>query len=225
MEKYELCEIVLYYPKTYLHIYIQVFLVRKKATRKLYAMKVLRKATLTIHTKTKEHTKNERSILELVQHPFIVKLWFAFQTSTKLYLILGYAQGGELFSHLASERMFSEDVAAFYIGEILLALDHLHSLGIIYRDLKPENVLLNSDGHILLTDFGLSKVALSTKTICGTVEFTAPEVLSGQSNYGNGVDHWSLGIMLFDMLTGSPPFSGNNRKQVVESILKKKPGA
>ncbi|KAJ3413706.1 serine/threonine protein kinase psk1 [Chytridiales sp. JEL 0842] len=206
----------------------KVFLVKKKNTSKFYAMKVLRKASIILHTKTAEHTQNERSILERIQHPFIVKLWYAFQTPHKLYLILGlyhyltsslpyltvecigYAPGGELFTHLANERMFSEDVAAFYIGELLLALEHLHSLGIIYRDLKPENVLLDKDGHILLTDFGLSKVALSTQTLCGTIEFTAPEVLEGNSDYGRAVDFWSLG------------FSGNNRKKVMEAIMKKK---
>jgi tRNA A-37 threonylcarbamoyl transferase component Bud32 len=202
--------------------YGKVFLVRKKETTRLFAMKVLRKASITLHTKTAEHTQNERSILERIQHPFIVKLWYAFQTPHKLYLILGYAPGGELFTHLANERMFSEDVAGFYIGELLLALEHLHSLGIIYRDLKPENVLLDSEGHILVTDFGLSKVALSTQTVCGTVEFTAPEVLDGSVIYGKVVDFWSLGVMLFDMLTGSPPFTGNNRKKVMEAIMKKK---
>ncbi|KAJ1555380.1 serine/threonine protein kinase psk1 [Cladochytrium tenue] len=203
--------------------YGKVFLVRRKDTPRLYAMKVLRKATLTLHTKTAEHTKNERSILERIQHPFIVKLWYAFQSPSKVFLILSYAPGGELFSYLASERMFSEDVAAFYTGELLLALDHLHSLGIIYRDLKPENVLLDATGHVVLTDFGLSKVALKTETLCGTIEFTAPEVLDTKVHYGHGVDHWSLGVMLFDMLTGAPPFTGNNRKKIMEAILNKKP--
>ncbi|KAJ3108958.1 Ribosomal protein S6 kinase beta-2 [Phlyctochytrium planicorne] len=201
--------------------YGKVYLVRKKRTGRLFAMKVLRKASITLHTKTAEHTQNERSILEQIQHPFIVKLWYAFQTPVKLFLILGYASGGELFTHLANEKMFSEDVAAFYIGELLLALEHLHSLGIIYRDLKPENVLLDHEGHVVLTDFGLSKVALETNTICGTTEFVAPEVLNS-SEYSYAVDYWSLGVMLFDMLTGNPPFTGNNRKKVVESILKKK---
>ncbi|KAJ3064027.1 serine/threonine protein kinase psk1 [Podochytrium sp. JEL0797] len=202
--------------------YGKVFLVRKKTTNALYAMKVLKKATLIIHTKTVEHTKNERTILSQLTHPFIVKLHYAFQTPAKLYLILQYAPGGELFSHLANQRMFDEDTAAFYTAELLLAIQHLHSLGIIYRDLKPENVLLDSEGHVLLTDFGLSKVALETNTICGTIEFTAPEVLDNQIEYGHGVDHWSLGVMLYDMLTGRPPFSGSNRKKVMESILKQK---
>ncbi|KAI9336517.1 kinase-like domain-containing protein [Obelidium mucronatum] len=202
--------------------YGKVFLVRKKATQTIYAMKVLKKATLVIHTKTVEHTKNERTILSQLTHPFIVKLHYAFQTPEKLYLILQYAPGGELFSHLATQRMFDEDTASFYIGELLLALEHLHGLGIIYRDLKPENVLLDAKGHVLLTDFGLSKVALETRTVCGTIEFTAPEVLDNQTEYGPGVDYWSLGVMLFDMLTGRPPFSGNNRKKVMELILKGK---
>ncbi|KAJ3004018.1 UNVERIFIED_CONTAM: Ribosomal protein S6 kinase beta-1 [Siphonaria sp. JEL0065] len=202
--------------------YGKVFLVRKKETQTIYAMKVLKKATLVIHTKTVEHTKNERSILSQLAHPFIVKLHYAFQTTEKLYLILQYAPGGELFSHLANQRMFDEDMASFYIGELLLALEHLHGLGIIYRDLKPENVLLDEVGHVLLTDFGLSKVALETRTVCGTIEFTAPEVLDVQCEYGPAVDYWSLGVMLYDMLTGRPPFSGNNRKKVMEQILKQK---
>ncbi len=141
--------------------YGKVFLVRKKDdVSSFYAMKVLRKASLMIHQKDVEHTMNERQILEAIQHPFIVKLFYAFQTSFKLYLILGYAPGGELFTYLAKERMFTEDMVVFYSSELILALDHLHSLGIIYRDLKPENVLLAADGHILLTDFGLSKVAV-----------------------------------------------------------------
>ncbi|KAJ3219432.1 serine/threonine protein kinase psk1 [Dinochytrium kinnereticum] len=168
---------------------------------------ICHETSITLHTKVGEHTKNERSILEQIQHTFIVKLWYAFQTPTKLYLILGYASGGELFTHLANEKMFSEDVAAFYIGELLLALEHLHSLGIIYRDLKPENVLLDHEGHVVLTDFGLSKVALGTNTLCGTIEFAAPEVLNSSEEYGCVVDYWSLGVMLYDMLTGSPPVS------------------
>ncbi|KAJ3154964.1 Ribosomal protein S6 kinase beta-1 [Geranomyces michiganensis] len=214
--------------------YGKVFLVRKRpsplstATRpgsELYAMKVLKKASLVVCGKDAEHTKNERGILEDVSnHPFIVSLHYAFQTNEKLYLILTYASGGELFTYLAKEKMFAEPVACFYIAELLLALEHLHGLGIIYRDLKPENVLLGADGHVQLTDFGLSKVALDARTVCGTIEFMAPEVLDDHrtEGYGAAVDYWSLGIMLFDMLTGSPPFTGNNRKKIMDGILKKK---
>ncbi|KAI8824952.1 kinase-like domain-containing protein [Fimicolochytrium jonesii] len=209
--------------------YGKVFLVRKKKVSpnvksELYAMKVLKKASIVLHGKDAEHTRNERSILEDVRHPFIVTLHYAFQTASKLYLILGYASGGELFTYLSKERMFAEDVACFYVAELLLALEHLHDLGIIYRDLKPENVLLNANGHVLLTDFGLSKVALDAQTVCGTIEFMAPEVLDDhrKGGYEKAVDYWSLGVMLFDMLTGSPPFTGHNRRKIMDGILKKK---
>lgn len=134
-----------------------------------------------------------------------------------------YASGGELFTHLAAERMFSEEVASFYAAELVLALEHLHSLGIIYRDLKPENCLLDMDGHVVLTDFGLSKVSVDekTNTVCGTVEYMAPEVLM-EMHYDQTVDWWSLGVLMYDMLTGSPPFGGSNRKKTMENILKKK---
>ena len=200
-----------------------MFLVKKKSSEQVYAMKVLRKASIVVHGKDSEHTRNERSVLEEISHPFIVKLHYAFQCPSRLYLILSYASGGELFSFLAKERMFSEDQAQFYIAEILLALEHLHDLGIIYRDLKPENVMLQADGHILLTDFGLSKVALDTHTVCGTVEFMAPEIVQGRSRYDKSVDFWSLGIMLFDMVCGQPPFTGNNHKKVCDAIMNKKP--
>lgn len=200
-----------------------VTLVKHKVSGSLYAMKVLKKASLVLHLKEAEHTKAERQILEDVSHPFIVKLFYAFQTKEKLHMILEYASGGELFTQLAAERMFSEEVASFYAAELVLALEHLHSLGIIYRDLKPENCLLDTDGHVVLTDFGLSKVSVDekTNTVCGTVEYMAPEVLM-EMHYDQTVDWWSLGVLMYDMLTGSPPFGGGNRKKTMENILKKK---
>jgi serine/threonine protein kinase len=125
------------------------------------------------------------------------------------------------------ERMFSEEVAAFYAAQLVLALEHLHSLGIIYRDLKPENIMLNSRGDVVLTDFGLSKVPIEssdgrTNTVCGTIEYMAPEVVSGRVHYDRTVDWWSLGIVVHDMLTGSPPFVANNRKKTMDAILNKK---
>ncbi|KAK9765072.1 hypothetical protein K7432_006898 [Basidiobolus ranarum] len=206
--------------------YGKVLLVRQKATGRYFAMKVLKKASIVVHTKNTEYTKTERTILEEVSHPFIVKLFYAFQTNSKLYLILDYVAGGELFTHMAHERMFDEDVARFFAAELVLALEHLHELGIIYRDLKPENCLLDNEGHIILTDFGLSKVALNThdgktNTVCGTIECMAPEVLL-EAYYDRAVDWWSLGIMIYDMLTGAPPFRGSNRKKTMEAILNKK---
>lgn len=207
--------------------YGTVLLVRQRATGRLFAQKQFKKASITVHKKLIEQTKTERNILESVnRHPFIVNFYYAFQDHEKLYLILEYAQGGELFHHLAAERMFSEEVAAFYMAEMVLALDHLHrTVGVIYRDLKPENCLLDAEGHLLLTDFGLSKVSLDEDNPCrsflGTVEYMAPEVIQG-SEYGAAVDWWSLGALGFDLLTGSPPFTGNNNAKIQEKILKSK---
>lgn len=207
--------------------YGTVLLVKHKASGRLFAQKQLRKATLTVHKKLVEQTKTERVILESVnRHPFVVKLYYAFQDHEKLYLILEYAQGGELFHHLAMERMFTEEVAAFYMAEMVLALEHLHrSVGVVYRDLKPENCLLDSEGHLLLTDFGLSKVAVDENDTCnsmlGTAEYMAPEVIQGKE-YGFAVDWWSLGALGVDLLTGSPPFTANNNAKVQEKIVKQK---
>ncbi|CZR70207.1 probable protein kinase [Phialocephala subalpina] len=204
-----------------------VLLVKQETTGRLYAQKQFKKASLTVHKRLIEQTKTERSILESVnRHPFVVKLFYAFQDHEKLYLILEYAQGGELFTHLAQERMFTEEVASFYMAEMVLALEHLHrNLGVIYRDLKPENCLLDADGHLLLTDFGLSKVAVDENDKCnsvlGTVEYMAPEVILGQK-YGMAVDWWSFGALGFDLLTGSPPFQGQNHAKIQEKIVKQK---
>lgn len=173
--------------------YGTVLLVKQRATGKLYAQKQFKKASLVVHKKLVEQTKTERQVLESVnRHPFVVKLFYAFQDHEKLYLILEYGQGGELFTHLNTEKMFSENVAAFYMGEMLLAIAHLHNnLGVVYRDLKPENCLLDADGHLLLTDFGLSKVSAepteSCNSILGTVEYMAPEVVQGKK-YGKPAD-------------------------------------
>ncbi|GJJ73419.1 serine/threonine-protein kinase Psk1 [Entomortierella parvispora] len=207
--------------------YGKVYLVRHIATQALYAMKVLKKASIIVHAKDTECTMSERKILEAIRHPFIVKLHYAFQTDHRLYLILEYASGGELFTHLAAERMFSEENTAFYAAQLVLALEHLHALGIIYRDLKPENIMLNAHGDIVLTDFGLSKVPLEssdgrTGTVCGTIEYMAPEVISERVQYDRTVDWWSLGIVIHDMLTGSPPFVANNRKKTMDAIMNKK---
>eukprot|EP01136_Pigoraptor_vietnamica_P044440 Opistho-1_new@21198 len=207
--------------------YGKVFQVRKTMGRdagKIFAMKVLRKATIIRKKKDTEHTKAERNILEEVKHPFIVNLQYAFQTDGKLYLILDYVGGGELFMQLEKEGIFMEDTACFYLAEIVMALGHLHKLGIIYRDLKPENILLDSQGHVVLTDFGLSKEAIhdsatKTHTFCGTIEYMAPEILT-QQGHGKAVDWWSLGALMYDMLTGSPPFCANNRKKTMDKILR-----
>jgi len=159
--------------------------------------------------------------LQRIQHPFIVKLHFAFQTKDKLYMILDYVNGGELFFHLKKEGRFAESRVKFYAAEITSAIAHLHSLGIVYRDLKPENILLDSGGHICITDFGLSKEIKEdegTHTFCGTPEYLAPEVLKGQG-HGMGVDWWSLGTLIYEMLTGLPPFYSQNINIMYQKIL------
>jgi len=215
--------------------FAKVFQVRKmtgKDKGTIYAMKVLKKASLVRNKTTKviereinTHAKLERDVLEAVKHPFIVDLIYAFQAQNKVYLILEYLAGGELFTQLQKERMFMEDDAKFYLAQILLALNHLHSVGIIYRDLKPENVMLGRDGHIKLTDFGCIKRRLTDEasyTFCGTVEYMAPEILNMSGRHGKEVDWWSFGILMHDMLTGCPPFTGPNRKVITERVLKQK---
>ncbi|XP_030647984.1 ribosomal protein S6 kinase alpha-1 isoform X6 [Chanos chanos] len=206
----------------------KVFLVRKKTgpdAGQLYAMKVLKKATLKVRDRMR--TKMERDILVEVNHPFIVKLHYAFQTEGKLYLILDFLRGGDLFTRLSKEVMFTEEDVKFYLAELALALDHLHGLGIIYRDLKPENILLDEDGHIKLTDFGLSKESVDHEnkaySFCGTVEYMAPEVVN-RRGHTHSADWWSYGVLMYEMLTGTLPFQGKDRKETMTMILKAKLG-
>uniref|UniRef100_A0A668ASU6 non-specific serine/threonine protein kinase n=1 Tax=Myripristis murdjan TaxID=586833 RepID=A0A668ASU6_9TELE len=198
----------------------------------LYAMKVLKKAAIVQKAKTTEHTRTERQVLEHIrQSPFLVTLHYAFQTQSKLHLILDYVSGGEMFTHLYQRDHFSEEAVRIYIGEIILALEHLHKLGIVYRDIKLENILLDSEGHVVLTDFGLSKEFLEeekerTYSFCGTIEYMAPEIIRGKSGHGKSVDWWSLGILMFELLTGASPFTLEERgtpKRGVKRILRCEP--
>ncbi|XP_045698785.1 ribosomal protein S6 kinase alpha-2 isoform X2 [Phyllostomus hastatus] len=208
--------------------YGKVFLVRKVAgpdAGQLYAMKVLKKATLKVRDRVR--SKMERDILAEVSHPFIVKLHYAFQTEGKLYLILDFLRGGDLFTRLSKEVMFTEEDVKFYLAELALALDHLHGLGVIYRDLKPENILLDEEGHVKITDFGLSKEAVDhdkrAYSFCGTIEYMAPEVVN-RRGHTQSADWWSFGVLMFEMLTGSLPFQGKDRKETMALILKAKLG-
>ncbi|XP_015983596.2 ribosomal protein S6 kinase alpha-2 isoform X3 [Rousettus aegyptiacus] len=188
-------------------------------------MKVLKKATLKVRDRVR--SKMERDILAEVNHPFIVKLHYAFQTEGKLYLILDFLRGGDLFTRLSKEVMFTEEDVKFYLAELALALDHLHGLGVIYRDLKPENILLDEEGHIKITDFGLSKEAIDhdkrAYSFCGTIEYMAPEVVN-RRGHTQSADWWSFGVLMFEMLTGSLPFQGKDRKETMALVLKAKLG-
>uniref|UniRef100_A0A4W4H2T3 non-specific serine/threonine protein kinase n=1 Tax=Electrophorus electricus TaxID=8005 RepID=A0A4W4H2T3_ELEEL len=193
----------------------KVFLVRKITgpdAGQLYAMKVLKKATLKVRDRVR--TKMERDILVEVNHPFIVKLHYAFQTEGKLYLILDFLRGGDLFTRLSKEVMFTEEDVKFYLAELALALDHLHSLGIIYRDLKPENILLDEDGHIKLTG------EFQDSTFYLTVIF---EIKTKVQLYLILI--WpKIMFNLYEMLTGMLPFQGKDRKDTMTMILKAKLG-
>lgn len=211
--------------------YGKVLLMRERATGRLFAQKQLKKASLVInetnevHKKNYERTLNEKNILEQVNHPNIVKLYYAFQDHDKVYLILEYLDGGELFHHLAEQKYMSEKNASFYIAQIILALRYLHlNLKVIYRDLKPENCMLNAEGNLVLTDFGLSKVSSedeSRHSMIGTAQYMAPEVIKGE-DYDFRVDWWSLGCVAYDMLTGGPPFTGATNEKIMDKVVHSK---
>jgi len=201
--------------------YGKVMLVKcEKTGGKVYAMKMLRKENVVKRNQV-EHTRAERNVLETATHPFIVNLEFAFQTPKKLYFVLEFASGGELFFHLSRNGRFSEGRSRFYTCELLLAIGHLHSNNTIYRDLKPENVLLDFEGHAKLTDFGLSKEGIednfSAKSMCGTPEYLAPEILA-KKGHGKAVDWYSLGALTYEMLTGLPPFYTKDREKLFDRI-------
>jgi len=199
----------------------KVIKVKKKDDGRIYAMKILAKDML-IKQKMVTYTKSEKQILQQIDHPFIVHLRYAFQTPAKLYLVLDFLSGGELFFHLSKEVKFSTKRAKFYTAELVLALGHMHELDIIYRDIKPENIVLDGEGHVQITDFGLAKSDVSsqnpTQTFCGTPEYLAPEIIKGKG-HSKPVDWWSLGILLYEMLVGLPPFYSENMNEMYELIL------
>lgn len=159
-----------------------------------------------------------------MDHPFIIALRYAFQTKAKLYMVFDFVCGGELFQHLKKVEFFPEERAKFYAAEILLALEFLHKKKVVYRDLKPENVLLDLDGHVKITDFGLAKEISAGKTssFCGTDEYLAPEIILNEP-YNESVDWWALAVLIYEMLTGWPPWQDANRKALFEKILKQPP--
>uniref|UniRef100_A0AAU8EJQ7 non-specific serine/threonine protein kinase n=1 Tax=Tuta absoluta TaxID=702717 RepID=A0AAU8EJQ7_TUTAB len=198
----------------------KVVLSREKGTGKLYAMKILKKH-LIIQKDEVAHTITENRVLKNTRHPFLTALRYSFQTADCVCFVMEYANGGELFFHLSRERCFSEERTRFYGAEIVSALGYLHAEGIIYRDLKLENLLLDKDGHIKIADFGLCKVNITygrtTKTFCGTPEYLAPEVLE-DSDYGPAVDWWGTGVVLYEMACGRLPFY-NRDHEVLFSLI------
>jgi len=200
----------------------RVLLVRKKDTKKVYAMKILKKSIIAARGEI-EHTKTERNVLSRVENPFLAKLHWSFQTDDNLYFIMDFINGGELFHHLSKEKKFSEDRTKFYAAEIVSGLQYLHNIGVIYRDLKPENLLLSHKGHVVMTDFGLSKEGLNstdatTNTFCGTPEYLAPEIIKGV-NYTKAIDWWAVGTLIYEMLTGLPPFYTEDQDNMYHKIM------
>ncbi|KAI0270055.1 Pkinase-domain-containing protein [Gloeopeniophorella convolvens] len=200
----------------------KVMQVRKRDTQRIYALKTIRKAHIVDRGEI-THTLAERLVLSRITSPFIVPLKFSFQSEQKLYLVLAFVNGGELFHHLQREQKFNEERSRFYSAELLLALEHLHDLDVVYRDLKPENILLDYTGHIALCDFGLCKLNMKdndmTNTFCGTPEYLAPEILNG-AGYNRTIDWWTLGVLLYEMLVGLPPFYDEITDKMYEKILR-----
>jgi protein kinase A len=184
-----------------------------------FAMKVLRKSEI-VRLKQVEHINSERAILERIRHPFIVELYATYQDNLNVYMLLSYVPGGELFSHLRRAGRFSADVTRFYLASIILAVENLHSRNIIYRDLKPENLLLDRIGYLRIADFGFAKIVEDrTFTLCGTPEYLAPEIVLSQG-HGKAVDYWAMGILAFEMLAGYPPFFDDHPLGIYEKILR-----
>ncbi|EDO19004.1 hypothetical protein Kpol_2002p75 [Vanderwaltozyma polyspora DSM 70294] len=196
----------------------RVHLVRSNHNGRFYALKVLKKHTV-VKLKQVEHTNDERKMLSVVSHPFLIRMWGTFQDSEQVFMVMDYIEGGELFSLLRKSQRFPNPVAKFYAAEVCLALEYLHSMDIIYRDLKPENILLDKNGHIKITDFGFAKyVPDVTYTLCGTPDYIAPEVVSTKP-YNKSVDWWSFGILIYEMLAGYTAFYDSNTMKTYENIL------
>ena len=190
---------------------------RKNGLRdEAFALKIVKKAVV-VRQKQEKHIVSERDLLTKLDHHFIVKLRATFQDRLQVYFLFEYVPGGELFSRIPDCGLPPPSVL-FYTSEIVLALSYLHSQGVLYRDLKPENVLLDSKGHVKLTDFGFAKETERSFTLCGTPEYIAPEVIE-RKGHGVRADWWSLGVLLYEMTTGDSPFTAESAYATYQQVL------
>jgi len=200
----------------------RVALAKYKQDGSFCAVKILEK-DFVVKSKQVEHTLSEKQILLGCQNQFVVRLMASFKDNANLFMVLEYVPGGELFYHLRTAKVFPEPTIAFYAIEIGVAVEYLHANGIVYRDLKPENVLLDAGGHIKLTDFGFAKrIERTTWTVCGTPEYMSPEIIMGKG-YEKAVDWWSYGVLLFEMAVGHPPFEGSDEIEIYKAVLGAQP--
>lgn len=196
----------------------RVRVVQYKPTRQWYALKILKKSEI-LRLKQLAHITSEVRVLSRIYHPFIVNMMGHIQDDRRLYMLFEYVPGGELFSHLRREGKFVNDRARFYAAQIVLAFEYLHCTNIVYRDLKPENLLLTAKGNIKITDFGFAKVVEDrTYTLCGTPEYLAPEIIQ-QKGHNKAVDWWAIGILIYEMLAGYPPFFDETPFAIYQKIL------
>ncbi|BET01803.1 unnamed protein product [Nesidiocoris tenuis] len=196
----------------------RVLLARRKSDNHYFAIKVLDKAKV-VKTKQVEHTLNEKQILQAVRCPFTVHLEQFFQDNLYLFFVLPLVVGGEMFTHLRKLGKFHESVTRFYAAQVILGLEYLHFLDLIYRDLKPENLLIDHIGYLKITDFGFCKILKKrTYTVCGTPEYLAPEIIL-RKGYGHSVDWWTLGVLIFEMAAGYPPFTAKDTMKLYEKII------
>jgi serine/threonine protein kinase len=205
----------------------KVMLAEYKATKKLYAIKVLKKDFI-IENDEVQSTRSEKRVFLVAnkeRHPFLINLHSCFQTETRVYFVMDYVSGGDLMLHIQKEQ-FGRQRARFYAAEVCLALKYFHENGIVYRDLKLDNILLGTDGHIKVADYGLCKEEMwagqTTTTFCGTPEFMAPEILAEQ-RYGRAVDWWAFGVLIYQMLLGQSPFRGEDEDEIFDAILSDEP--